>query len=626
MSGNAGGGKLSPRLEALEAENARLRGLVEGLRGEVQALHRSTSWRVTAPLRGLMRLLRRPGREGKAGLRVGLDEVGYAAWILRDAAARATEAPALRRAALTLDAPPLALLMPVRDADEAAIATSMASLRAQICGEWRLCIVDAGSRAPHVARVLAGLTDDARVKLRRCTDPGTAAALRLALASASGDPVGLIWPGEMLAPEAVVAFRLRFARDPELAIAFADEDRLDEAGRRRAPRFKGGWSPDLLLASPGAVGRPWFMRQGVIEAAGGFRDGFEGAEEYDLLLRAGHGLPDARVAHLPGILAHLPPSAPPPAEPAAAAALEAARREDPGATLDALPGPAHRLRWSRRPALVSVIIPTRDRAELLAAAAAAVLGEPGPPLELLVVDNGSREPETATLLAELARDSRVRVLAIPGVFNWAALNNAAAAQARGDLLLLLNNDVALIQPGWLDALAAEASRESVGAAGALLLYGDDTVQHAGVWLGPAGHAPHLLRGADAAEPGYLDQLRHSRNLMAVTGACLAIRRQVFNAVGGLDTRLRVAFNDVDLCLRVRRAGYRVVWTPHASLRHLESASRGDPTQGPRRDEEQREAALLREIWGDALLNDPYFNPYLDRVGQGLGLIHPRRAS
>jgi GT2 family glycosyltransferase len=237
-----------------------------------------------------------------------------------------------------------------------------------------------------------------------------------------------------------------------------------------------------------------------------------------------------------------------------------------------------------------------------------------PNLELLVVDNGSIEPATHTVFENLTReDNRARILRHPGPFNYSALNNAAAREANGEILILLNNDVSVIGSGWMRELVSHALRPDVGIVGAKLLYANEKVQHAGIVMGPEGHLTHLYRTAAKNDPGYFGQLALPRTLSAVTGACAAIRRSVFFEVGGFDeVNLRVAYSDVDLCLRLGDYGYRVVWTPFAELFHLESATRGpDDEDLAKRERSQRELQHVRRTWGSLLESaDPFHNPNL----------------
>ena len=258
-----------------------------------------------------------------------------------------------------------------------------------------------------------------------------------------------------------------------------------------------------------------------------------------------------------------------------------------------------------------------------------------PALELLLVDNGTTDPDAASLLDELAGLDRVRVLRRPGAFNWSALNNAAAAEARGTILVLLNNDVTVLRPDWLTVLAALAVQPGVGAVGAKLLYPDGRVQHAGLTTDQAGIPRHLFRFAAAtAEPdaaadasGSLALLGLARDVWGLTGACLAIPRDAFEAVGGLNEALPVAYNDVDLCLRLTAQSYRLVWTPWSVVEHRELTSRPPDHLGPRRVQAQEERNRLLRDWGALALHDPFFNPNLRLVDERpcLGRVTARSA-
>ncbi|MCJ2033585.1 glycosyltransferase family 2 protein, partial [Methylobacterium sp. J-068] len=266
--------------------------------------------------------------------------------------------------------------------------------------------------------------------------------------------------------------------------------------------------------------------------------------------------------------------------------------------------------------LVSVIVPTRDRAELLGVALEGLLTSTDyPVLEVIVVDNESIEADTRALFARHAGDARVRVLPVPGAFNFSDLSNRGAAAARGSVLLFLNNDIEVIEPGWLREMVSIALDPGIGAVGAKLLYPDRTLQHGGIILGIGGVAGHSHPGLGEAEPGYFARMVLSQEVSAVTGACLAVRADAFAACGGFDAeRLAVAFNDVDLCLRLRAHGYRNVWTPHARLIHHESKSRGAEDTPEKRARFEGEVAVMRARWGAQLRADPYYNPNFPRSG------------
>jgi GT2 family glycosyltransferase len=282
---------------------------------------------------------------------------------------------------------------------------------------------------------------------------------------------------------------------------------------------------------------------------------------------------------------------------------------------------------------VSVIIPTRDRAALVRQCVDGLLNRTAYEyIEVIIVDNESVEDETFEIFNTLTNDARVRVLRVEGAFNYSALNNKAASEAQGDILLLLNNDIDVIEDGWLREMVSLVFRKDVGAVGAKLYYADDSIQHAGVRLGAGyfdsdtGVAGHVGHGRSSVDPGYFGQLMLVRDVGAVTGACLAIRREVFHAVGGLnETDLKVAFNDVDLCLRLRQAGYRVLWTPFAELYHFESLSRGSDLAPEKVERFRAECQYMIDTWKPQLMNDPFYNPNFDnRDGEYKLAFPPRR--
>ena len=276
-----------------------------------------------------------------------------------------------------------------------------------------------------------------------------------------------------------------------------------------------------------------------------------------------------------------------------------------------------------------MVVPTRDRADLLRGCAAGVLDRTDyRGLELCIVDNGSTSPETMRLLETLSRRPGVRVLRVDGPFDFPALNNAAAADSDADVLVFLNDDTLVIEPDWLAPMVALAVRPDVGAVGAKLFYPDGRIQHAGVTLGlgALGVAGHGLRGAPGDLDGPQGLLKVERQVSAVTGACLAVGRDKFAAVGGFDPAFQVAFNDVDLCLRLGARGWKTVWTPHARMVHLESASRGRDVSPERAARLEREAARMRERWGAALLADPYYHPALSLKGERFALGETLRSA
>jgi GT2 family glycosyltransferase len=302
-----------------------------------------------------------------------------------------------------------------------------------------------------------------------------------------------------------------------------------------------------------------------------------------------------------------------------------------GAAVAPLPGAPGWLEVHRTvpspPPLVSVIIPTRDRADVLGKCLGGLLvATDYPALEVIVADNDSCEPATFRLFERLASDPRVRILPCPGPFNYSAINNTAIAQSRGEILLLLNNDVLVRQPDWLTNMVAQAVRPEVGAVGARLLYENGTIQHAGVILGVGAIEPvagHVYERVAADAPGHLNHLRIARNTSAVTAACLAMRRTVFDEVGGFDEKnLPVAFNDVDLCLKVGSRGYQIICTPQAELTHLESISRGSDLRPEAIERFKRDIAHMKRTWGRQIESDPHYGPNFHKVVVDYSLAFP----
>ncbi len=538
------------------------------------------------------------------------DDTAYAVWI----AAYDTPGQAALQSLPQIGGPVLSLVVAVGDTEPEAAARTVRSLQHQVYQGWEL-VVAARPLSPWPKKVLAQVVNaDERIRIvDGARGANTAVLLAEALRHTNGAMVGMLVPGDELSPTALYEAVLALQSQPQTLLLFTDEDSLRD-GVRTAPRFKPAWSPDAMQAG-NTIGQLALFDRALLEDAGGLQPNAWPNHVDDLTIRAAAKAGMAAVHHLPAMVFHRQ-----------ARAAVAVPRSSSAAGLEgqALHQPSPMPTGSLP--LVSVIVPTRNHADLLARCADGVLnGTDYAPLELLIVDNGSDQPNAVALLAELAADARVRIVHRPDRFNFAALNNAAAVDARGELLVLLNNDVEILDPAWLTTLVRHAVRPDIGIVGAKLLYPDNTVQHAGILLGPDGAATHVGRGAPADDPGYLGQLSCTRDLCAVTGACLAIRAATWKMVDGMDERLAIAWNDIDLCLRVRQAGLRVIWTPDVVLLHRESASRGleaaDPAELARFRQEQ---TLVRARWGAAVDADPFLNANLLAEPSGhLCLTKPR---
>jgi GT2 family glycosyltransferase len=512
--------------------------------------------------------------------------------------------------------PLISVFVSMDDPSSRWLPAMIAGVRRQTYTRWELCLT-----GPNPPRSLsAAAAHDTRIKWLLPRD---------ALARASGDYVAFLGQNDLLAPEALSELVRAINLHPHARILYSDEDKIDALGRRFGPHFKSAWNPDLLLGQ-NTFCHLTAYHTALLRRLGGLRLGFEGAQDWDLALRAVGEVPADSIIHIPRILYHWRAVKDSPAlarQGEDPPHLDSARRilEDhlarTGIRGEVLPVAGGHWRIRRTlpdPApKVTLIIPTRNRLDLLRPCVESILARTRyPDFEVLVVDNGSDQPETLDYLRGLADSGRAQILRDDGPFNYSALNNRAARVARGSLLALVNNDIEPVSPGWLEEMVTLAVRPSTGAVGALLHYPDDSIQHAGVILGLTGHPsqPGVAGHAflkHTGDVGYMNRLRLVQNYTAVTAACLVLRREVFFQVGGLDEHnLAVAFNDVDLCLRLREAGYLNTWTPFARLYHHESASRGADNTPEKNRRYHAELAYMRHRWGPVLDNDPAHNPNL----------------
>jgi GT2 family glycosyltransferase len=529
--------------------------------------------------------------------------------------------------AMLADCPMISIVMPVYNTPEPYLRAAITSVRAQIYPYWELCIADDASPSPHVATILEqAAAADRRIRwVRRETNGHISAATNTALALASGEWVALMDHDDILPEHALFVLALEMTEHPDAQVIYSDEDRIDDNGLRSHPYFKPDFDPDLLLGQ-NVFNHLSAWRRELLQRLGGLRPGFEGSQDHDLALRAAAVVKPGQIRHISAILYHWRQASGSVSfsESDLASCADASRRAVRehlarcGVRADVVPAPLapnyNRVIWPlpEPPPLVSIIVPTRDRTELLESCVDGLLNRTNyPAIEVLIVDNDSRSSEAHAYFARIEQDKRVRVIAAPGPFNYSDLNNRAAAQARGEILLLLNNDIKMIDGGWLRELVSHAVRQDVGAVGAKLLYADGRLQHGGIVLGVGGVAGHYRVGERRNSAGPFGWLALTRTTSALTGACLALRRTVYEEVCGLDAQdLAVGFGDVDLCLRVQERGYRNVWTPAAELYHLESATRGLDLKGKNAERFRRETDVMLGRWGCVLQSDPCWNPNL----------------
>jgi GT2 family glycosyltransferase/2-polyprenyl-3-methyl-5-hydroxy-6-metoxy-1,4-benzoquinol methylase len=535
--------------------------------------------------------------------------------------------------------PLFSVVMPVYDTPERWLRRAVESVQTQFYPEWELCIADDASKAPHVRPLLTELAaKDPRIKVVfRERNGHISAASNSALKLATGSFVVLLDHDDELAPQALYMLAEELAAHPETDLIYSDEDKIDETGRRYGPYFKNDWSPDLFT-SQNYFSHLGVYRTSLVREVGGFREGYEGSQDYDLALRC--VARTGKVRHVPAVLYHWRAIAGSTAanineKSYAQNAAERALRDhilavEPAAKLEPGPFPTtyrviHPL--PAQPPLASIIIPTRDGLTVLRRAVESVREKTTyTNYEIIIVDNDSRDPGTLTWLKEIEAAGQARVLRYPHPFNYSAINNFAVREARGSVLILLNDDVEVITPGWLTELVSQALRPGIGAVGARLLYPNGTVQHAGVVLGIHGVAGHIHRGLPRESPGYYGRAQMVHESSVVTAACLAVRKVIYEQAGGFDEKnLAVAFNDVDFCLRLVEAGYRNLYTPYAELFHYESYSRGTDKAPEKRARFDEEVQFMQTRWKDVLQHDPSYNPNLSLTSESFALAWPPRA-
>ncbi len=557
---------------------------------------------------------------------------------------------ALRRQrdrAASWPAPPrISILLPVYNAPERWLRRAVESVIEQSYPRWELCVADDASTAPHVRPTLEALAArDSRIKVAFRPENGhISAASNSALELATGDWIALLDHDDELAPDALFEVASILIQNPDADLVYSDEDKISENGERSLPYFKPEFLPDLFTGQ-NFISHLAVYRAALVRKIGGFRVGYEGSQDWDLALRFIEQTTPARIRHIPKILYHwraIPGSTATNPDQKSYAADAGGRaiedhlqRQSIEAAVLPVSGGYWRVKYTipHPPPLVSLIIPTRNGLHLLRQCVESILEKTTyRNFEILIVDNGSDDPSTVEWMRHISRSRKaeampeVRLLRDDGPFNYSALNNAAVAEARGEFIGLINNDLEVITPEWLEEMASHAARPGVGCVGAMLYYPNDTIQHAGIVLGILGVAGHAFRYEDRGADPCFSRTRLVQNYSAVTGACLVVRKSIYEEVGGLDEKkLAVAFNDVDFCLKVREAGYRNVWTPFAELYHHESASRGLEDTPEKHDRFRREIEVMKERWGNILLADPAYNPNLTLAHEDFSIEPDSRA-
>lgn len=566
----------------------------------------------------------------------------YHNWIVQFDTPTSASRAALRGELRAMRTRPLiSIVLPVYNPELKFLRAAVASITSQIYDRWELCIADDASTDKEVRDFLEQIARaDARIKLVfRNRNGHISACSNSALELATGSWCGLLDQDDEFAENALALVAIEIERHPEAGLIYSDEDKMDENAARSNPFFKTDWNPELFLGQ-NYINHLGVYRTALLREIGGFRAGFEGSQDYDLALRCVERLEPAQVCHIPRILYHwravagslaAVADAKPYAKEAARRAIDDhLRRMQIAGRVEACPEnvESHRVVYEVPEPCpkVSIIIPMRDRVELIELCIASIREQTDyPSIEFVIVDNGSTEEATLQFLRKMEREMAAQIVQDDGSFNFSRLINRGAAAARGDILAFLNNDMEATERGWLREMVSHVVQAGVGAVGARLWYPDGTLQHGGVILGLGGVAGHAFPRIPHGHPGYFNRAWLQQNCSAVTGACMLVRKEVFEETGGLDeVNLAISFNDVDFCLRLRTAGFRNVWTPYANLTHHESASRGHQRTPEEQAQFVREATYMQRRWGAQLLFDPFYNPNLSLNPPGFYLAYPPR--
>jgi glycosyltransferase involved in cell wall biosynthesis len=628
----------------------------------LEDIFNSRSWRLTAPMREALYRVKQWGQTGRSSARVlvtalsslhklpallrkqgvrgllrrlesELDQAAdYLQWIAHNEPSEVDRKKLGEQVQNWRHQPLMSVLVPTYNSPLIYLKEAVESVQAQVYPHWELCIADDASTHPEVVAYLRELAQqDSRVVVTfREKNGHISASSNSALASAQGEWVALLDHDDRLHPLALFHVVQALQSNPDAQIIYSDEDKIDAQGLRFGPYFKGAFNRELMWAQ-NMISHLGCYRRDALVAIHGFRLGFEGSQDYDLALRVMERCRPDQVVHIPHVLYHwraivgstaLAPDQKPYADSASRRALRE-HLERVGISANVEPAPAIPNMNRVRPKLpdplplVSILIPTRDRLTLLKTCIESLQRQTTyPHFELVVVDNGSTESDSLIYLDSLVQQG-IKVIRDSRPFNFSALNNLAANHAQGEFLCLMNNDIEIVQGDWLQEMISFAALPGVGAVGAKLWYPNeqDGLQHGGVVIGMGGVAGHAHVGLARGQVGYFGRVALHHRLMAVTAACMVIRKSHYLQVGGLDESIAVAFNDVDFCLRLHEAGLACILTPYAEMIHHESASRGDDLSDAQRERFMAEERFMHERWGDRLHDDPFFSP-------NLSLAHP----
>jgi len=550
----------------------------------------------------------------------------YNDWITNKLGSKNSETYYTQKLSLLNSSPKISIIMPVYNTPLKYLKEAIESVINQNYQNWELCIADDLSTELKVKKILRSYAaKDPRIKVvYRESNGHISAASNSALELTTGEFVLLMDHDDLLAYNCLTEIALAILHHPECDIIYSDEDKIDEQGIHQVAHFKSDWAPDHLL-SRNYVGHVTVMRKTILDQINGFRLGFEGSQDYDLLLRATEIT--QKIVHIPKVLYHWrihtlsaaqSEEVKPYAYIAAKKALqEAIERRGLHGEIKYLSGlRGYKINYFvEKQNKVSIIIPTKDQTTLLKNTIDSILEKTSyTNYEIIILNNNSITTELSEFLTTYKSKypDLITVIEAHFPFNFSKLMNIGVSHASGDYILFLNNDVEVIHTDWLTTMVSYVQQERIGAVGCKLLYPDDTIQHAGVIVGLGGVAGHTFVGAYKEEAGYFNYIQSVNNFSAVTAACLMVRKDAFEAVTGMDEQFEVEYNDVDFCLKLMEAGYNNVYLPQVELYHYESATRGHPHQSkPSYERHLKEMKLFKLKWQKYIDHDPHYNPNLN---------------
>jgi glycosyltransferase involved in cell wall biosynthesis len=542
--------------------------------------------------------------------------------------------------------PLISVVMPVFNTPDRLLKEAIESVRNQLYENWELCITDDCSTTVSTKKILTDYAQlDSRIKVAfRTVNGHISEATNDCINQSTGKYISFLDHDDVLAKTALYHIVETLQRYPNAKFLYSDEDKITEDGIRLNPYFKSSWNPDLLLSQNYICHLLTVDRNLLVKTTCSnlkyLRSTYNGAQDWDLILRLTEKLDETEIIHIPYVLYHWritetstassTSNKPYVLEAQKKAVEDHLSRRNLPAKVDILHDISQlkvNFLLPEKLPTVTIIIPTYNQVDILKKCIDSLITYTDyNDFEVLVIDNRSDDPKTLEYLNQIKiNNNNIRIIPDESPFNFAKLNNTAVKHCNSDIILFMNNDIQITTKDWLKLMVSYFVKPDTGAVGARLLYPNGLLQHGGILLGIGGVAGHSHKGRPYNDVGYFNRIVLPHNVSAVTAACMAVKREIFDEVGGFDQeKLAVAFNDVDLCLKIRSKGYRIVYCPYAELVHHESISRGYETTPEKFKRFESEIAVMKERWNHILTKDPYYNPNLTLLSEDFSFSFPPR--